>query len=83
VAVAATGRDATFVSPDGNPLVLTNTLGYTGIGRPAGQSGPGRRVVVNAYETKPPRIEAEAWQTSFPVIQDPEGLYVMTSITTG
>lgn len=81
VILARTGRDATMTSPDGNPLVLQDTLGYVGIGRAAGQSSPGRAIVVTPFENKPPRIEGEAWQTSFPVILDPEAIYVIKSIS--
>lgn len=59
---------------------IPNTLGYVGVGRAAGQSQSGRVVVTNAYENKPPRVEAEGWQTSLPVITEPEALYVITGI---
>jgi hypothetical protein len=59
---------------------LENTLGYVGIGRAAGQSAPGRRIRSEHFENKPPRIEAEGWQTALPVITEPEAIYVITGI---
>lgn len=61
--------------------ILDGTLGYVGIGRPAGQARPGRVLVPTAYDTKPPRVENEGWQTSFPVIQDPEAFVSIRGIT--
>jgi hypothetical protein len=81
VMIAATGRDVTLQNPDGNPLVLQNTLGYQAIGRAAGQPSAGRAYSVEAYGNKPPRIESEGWQAAFPVILDPEGIVVIKSIT--
>lgn len=81
VMVATTARDQEIDRADLEPLLIQNTLGYMGIGRPAGQSSPGRRVLVTPFENKPPRIEGEAWQTSFPVITEPEAMYVIKNIT--
>lgn len=83
VIVATTARDRQ-INPggDGQPIVVPNTLGYVGVGRPAGQADAGRRVLLSAYENKPPRIEGEAWQTTFPVFTDPESVYVITGINT-
>jgi hypothetical protein len=85
VLVATTGRDESIDLGDFDPSVaspelVADTIGYVGVGRAAGQSAPGRHVVVNAYENKPPRIEGEAWQTSFPVITEPEAIYIIKSI---
>ncbi len=82
VFVAKTGRDETLVDPDANPLVLQDTIGYQAIGRAAGQSSPGRAIVVTPFDNKPPRIEGEAWQAAFPVILEPEAIVVIKSITT-
>lgn len=80
---ATTGNDETIVDSDDNPVVVQNTLGYVGVGRAAGQDNPGRvipppRVIT---DSKPPRIEGEGWQTSLPVVTEPEGIYVITGIT--
>lgn len=75
VMAATTGRDETIDLGDDEPLVISNTLGYTAIGRPAGQNTPGPHVEVTAHRNKPPRIEGEAWQTSFPVQTEVEGIY--------
>ena len=79
VFVAATGED-TLIDLGDEPRYLDNTLGYTGVGRAAGQSSAGRVIKVDAFEDKPPRIESQAWQVSFPVILDPEAVQVRTGI---
>lgn len=82
VLVASTMRDERIDLGDDDPVVLSNTLGYTGIGVPAGQTDPGRVVKVRPMpDSKPPRIEGEAWQTSLPVIAEPEAIYVIKGIT--
>lgn len=84
VLLGETGRreeiDLRDVQPDAETMVVENTLGYTAIGTPTGQDEPGRAVVMTPYENKPPRIECEGWQTSLPVILDPEALFVITSV---
>jgi hypothetical protein len=56
-------------------------LGYTAIGRGAGQASNGRVIRAEAFDNKPPRIEAEGWQTALPVITEPEALAVISSIS--
>jgi hypothetical protein len=80
VMIATTGRDQTIDLGDSEEL-LTDTLGYTAIGRATGQSGPGRVVRMEAFDNKPPRIEGEAWQTSLPVITEPEAISVIGAIS--
>ena len=67
------------VAPE--PLNLQNTIGYFAMGRPAGQADAGPVMRAEAKEDKPPRIEAEGWQTGLPVIQDSEALGVIHTIT--
>ena len=62
--------------------ILRNTLGYTAIGKAAGQPEPGRAIDLAHKTNKPPRIEADGWQTSLPVLQNPEAVGVINSITT-
>lgn len=57
-----------------------DTLGYTGIGRAAGHASQGRVLRAEAFANKPPRIEAEGWQTALPVITEPEALAVIKGI---
>jgi hypothetical protein len=57
-----------------------NVLGYTAVGRPAGQANPGRVIQMFPQGNKPPRIDAEGWQVSLPVITEPEALFVITGI---
>lgn len=80
VMVATTGRDASLDLGD-EIEVVPDTLGYTAIGRAAGQSGPGRVIRAEHFENKPPRVEAEGWQTSLPVITEPEAVGVISGIT--
>ena len=72
---ATTDRDETIDLGDTEPLVMSNTLGYHAIGRPAGQSSSGQRVIVTPYANKSPRVEGEAWQTTFPVQTEVEAIY--------
>lgn len=80
VMLATTGRDATIDLGDSEQL-LTDTLGYSAIGRAAGQPTPGRVVRMEAFDNKPPRIEGEGWQTSLPVITEPESIAVIGAIS--
>jgi hypothetical protein len=61
--------------------LLDNTLGYTAVGVAAGQNAPGRIIRMEAFENKPPRIEAEGWQTAVPLILEPEAIGVINTIT--
>lgn len=81
VLVATTGQDESIDLGVTNSLMVANTLGYTALGRAAGQAMPGRVLRMEAFENKPPRIEAEGWQTSLPVITNPEAIAVITSIS--
>lgn len=76
-----TGRDAAFELPNGDLRTLPDTLGYVGIGRPAGQAGPGRVIISEFFRRKPPRIENEGWQTSLPVNTEPEAMAVIKAIS--
>jgi hypothetical protein len=81
VMVATTGRDTSIDRADLEPLPIQNTLGYQAVGRPAGQESPGKKVLVTPKENKPPRLEGEAWGTTFPVILEPEAIFVIKSIS--
>lgn len=81
VLVATTGRDQEIDLGDEEPLVMVDTLGYTAIGRGVGQANPGRVIQADPKTDKPPRIEAEGWQTSLPVITEPEAIAVITGIS--
>jgi hypothetical protein len=80
VMLARTGRDEEIDRGDLEPVVRQDTLGYVGVGRPAGQSTAGMVVEVEAKRGKPPRIEGQAWQTSLPVITEPEAICVIKNI---
>lgn len=83
--VATTGREEVIAEQryyESNELpILQDTLGYTAIGRPVGQPGPGRVIKLRPeMDGKPPRIDAEGWQTSLPVITEPEAIAVINAI---
>ena len=80
VMIGTTGRDEAIDLGD-NEELLTDTLGYVAIGRAAGQATPGRVVRMEAFDNKPPRIEGEAWQTSLPVVTEPEAVGVIGAIS--
>lgn len=80
VFTCATGQDETIEPEDGDPVYLRDTLGYHAVGRAAGQDASGRVLLLTPYRDKPPRIEGQAWQTAFPVIQDPEAVYTLSGI---
>lgn len=80
VLVATTGRDENIDLGDSQKL-LPDTVGYLAVGRPAGQANPGRVIRVEAFDNKPPRLEGEAWQTSLPVITEPESHVVIGAIS--
>ena len=81
VLVATTGQDESIDLGDTNSLMVQNTLGYTAIGRATGQAAAGRAIRMEPKQDKPPRIEAEGWQTSLPVITNPEAIAVISSIS--
>lgn len=60
---------------------IYDVLGYTAVGRGVGQANPGRVIQAEAKMDKPPRIEAEGWQTALPVITEPEALAVIHTIS--
>lgn len=79
---ATTGRDEEImVDWTDETILVQNTLGYTGIGIATGQPTPGRRLLMEAFESKPPRIEGSGWETTAPVILDPEAMVVITGIS--
>lgn len=78
VVLCQTGRDQAIDLGDEEPIPLYDTMGYTAIGRPVGEAQPGVTVRSTFKNDKPPRIELEGWQTSLPVLQDPEAIAVLT-----
>lgn len=81
VMIASSGRDETLDLADAEPIVLRDTLGYTAIGRAAGQSAPGKVIHVEQYNDKPPRIKAQGWETVLPVILEPDAIAVVHTIS--
>ncbi len=81
VFVAQAGTDPAVFQFENETRVVSNPLGYTAIGRAAGQEAPGRVLWVEGKTNKPPRVELEGWQTSLPVITEPEAVAVIKDIT--
>ncbi len=81
VMVCTTGRNENIDLGDNEILPMQDTLGYVGVGRPVGSPNPGRSFDMAAKTDKPPRIEAQGWQTSFPVILEPQAIAVISGIS--
>lgn len=82
---ATTGQDQAvadinYYDSDTLPLV-ENILGYFAVGRAVGQASSGRVIRLAAFDDKPPRINAEGWQTGLPVIMEPEAIATIHTIT--
>ena len=61
--------------------MLDNTLGYLAIGRPSGENAAGRVTKLNAYlERKPYRVESEGWETSLPILTQPDNIATLLGI---
>lgn len=80
VLVGASGVDERIDLGGGQFETVENTIGYVGVGIATGQATPGRFVRMEHKENKPPRIEAEGWQTALPVITQPEAFAVISAI---
>lgn len=75
-----TGRDQT-VDTGTDQIALSDTFGYVGVGRAAGQSAPGRKLLIQHKEDKPPRVDGQGWQTSAPVVQEPDATATIGAIS--
>lgn len=84
VLVSTTGREAVITETkyyeNGEIPILDNVIGYQAIGRAAGQQAPGRVIQMFPKEDKPPRIEAEGFSTTLPVVLEPEAIAVIKAI---
>ncbi|WP_199332084.1 major capsid protein [Anabaena lutea] len=81
VLVATTERDENLDVGDGRTMPIPDSLGYYAMGRAVGQPDSGRVINLFPKEDKPPRIEGEGFQTSFPVITEPEAIVVVKNIS--
>jgi len=77
-----TGRDASLVVGDNDIVneLLPDVLGYYAVGRAAGQGSPGRVLQAKFKDDKPPRVEAQGWETGAPVVTEPEAIATITGI---
>lgn len=81
VLIGGTNEGYTLDLGDEEPMRFENTLGYYAVGTVTGMAAPGRKVHVENFESRPPRIEGEAYQSGVPVITYPEAIAVIQGIT--
>ena len=79
--VSDAGLDPAEFRYEDETRVVSFPLGYTAIGRVAGQMDAGRFISAEGKAGYPPRIEFEGAQESLPVILEPEAIAVINSIT--
>lgn len=74
-----TGRDAEFVSGQDSIdyEIIPDTLGYYAIGTAVGQTAPGKVFANSVKAMKPVGIYGQGFQTSFPVVTEPEAVFVL------
>jgi hypothetical protein len=80
VFIGETELEEEIPNGDAGPIVVPSTLGYYGVGTPAGREAPGRVINQFPHDEHPPRIEGEGAQTSYPVVQDVEAFATLTGI---
>lgn len=78
VFICSTGRTEPVDLGEKGVLELQNTLGYFGIGTPAGRFQPGRVVNTKDMDLYPGGFYAEAIQMGLPVLLHPEAMGVLT-----
>lgn len=78
VFIGETDREETIEIAEASPYLLSGTLGYYAIGRATGQPAPGRVLKLFPKDDRPARIDGEAYQTTLPIIQDPEAIGVIS-----
>ena len=77
---ATTGQDVTLDTGDAQRF-LSDTLGYTAVGRVVGEPAPGRMISVTARESYPKGVEGEGVQESLPVVTEPEAMVIIGGIS--
>lgn len=80
VFIGSSDLDETLDLGEGQFETIEGTLGYLAVGRAVGQSSSGRYLRMEAKSDKPPRVDGEGWQTSLPVITEPELVGVIGGI---
>jgi len=78
VITGSTGLNENVDLGDNTQEMLENTLGYVAVGTVAGQGAPGRYSRFVVEEEYPPVAWAEGVQETLPIIQQPNGVTVMT-----
>lgn len=72
VFIGGSDLDETIDLGEGQFETIEGTLGYMAVGRGVGQASPGRYLRMKAEDDKPPRVDGQGWQTSLPVLTEPE-----------
>lgn len=80
--VAQGGQNEQTFEFEGETRIVPNPLGYTALGRVAGQSAPGPIINVAFNGSYPPSVQAEGISESLPVVLEPEAVAVINSIDT-
>ncbi len=84
ILTASTGRDERIarvnLQGSGSFDILTDTIGYTALGRPVGVPSAQRVIRAWPHDDKPPRVHAEGWQATIPVITEVESIWVASNI---
>lgn len=75
-----TGQDIDLTTGADVVEILPNVLGYYAVGKATGQPTPGRVIQAKFKDDRPPRIEAQGWETTSPVINEPEAIATIQSI---
>lgn len=75
--ICATGRSETIDNGDATLTVLENVAGYNAVGLAVGEDTPGAVIRTEARNLKPIGIYGQAFQTSFPVTTEPEGIGIL------
>lgn len=78
VFICATGRSETIDNGDSTLQVIENVSGYNAVGLAVGEDTPGAVIRTEARNLKPIGIYGQAFQTSIPVVLEPEGVAVLT-----
>lgn len=80
VFIGASEGQEEVVPVEGAAFYIGNTLGYTAIGTPQGEDESGRVIKLAVFtDDKPYRIETKGWETSLPIIEQGERLFVLDS----
>ena len=73
---ASTLRDEEIDLGDSGYKIVSDTLGYYATGLAVGETTPGRVIRSTVSTMKPVGLYSQGWETGFPVVTEPEALFV-------